>query len=444
MRAFVTLGFCLALGACGGVATPVVIEETTSVGSVEILPIDANTVRAANANSYRPRTLPAIFNRTTGYSGSIRGAGALPDPVYDPEVKPGALQTRIPPAYTSGAYRIGVGDVVLLATPSASNTVEQLSGLLAAQNRRQGYTVQGDGTISIPDIGRVEIGGRTLEEAEAELFNVFVDNQVSPSFSLEVTEFNSQRIAVGGAVASPSVVSIGLTPLSLTEALAKVGGVSNADLDYASIRIYRDGSMYQVPLSAYLETPSLQQLTLAPGDNVFVDTEYDLTKAQAYFTEQLTLRGLRQDARATALAELQTEVGLRRAELEEARANFATKIELDAVERDYAYIAGEVGAQGRYTLPFERKASLADALFDQGQGVPNATGNIAEVYVLRATEDGQGIHAWHLNASNAANLVLATRFELRPNDVIFVSEKPFTALSRMLSEVAPALAILIP
>lgn len=443
MRLFLPVGLCLFLSACG-ISTPVVIEETTAVGSVNIVPIDANSVRSANQSDYRPRTLPAIFSRTTGYSGGLRGAGALPDPASDPQTKPANLTTRIPPAYQPGPYKIGVGDVVILATPSSTNTVEQLSGLLAAQNRRQGYTVQGDGSIAIPDIGRVKIGGRTLEEAEAELFNVLVSNQISPSFSLEVTEFNSQRVSLGGAVGTPSIVPIGLAKLSLSEAIARAGGITASQLEYASIRIYRDGTVYQVPLKAYLETPTLQQITLKPGDNVFVDTAYDLDKAQAYFGEQLALRTLRQDARATALAELQTEIGLRRAEIEEARANFATRIELDAVDRDYAYIAGEVGAQGRYTLPFERTASLADALFDKGQGVPNATGNIAEVYVLRATKDGNGIHAWHLDASNAANLVLATRFELRPNDVIFVSEKPFTALSRMLAEVAPALAILIP
>ncbi len=93
-----------------------------------------------------------------------------------------------------------MGDVVLLATKSGASTVEELSGLLAAQNRRQGYTVQDDGgAIAIPDVGRIMLGGMTLEEAEAELFQALVENQIDPSFSLEIAEFNSQRVAVGGA-----------------------------------------------------------------------------------------------------------------------------------------------------------------------------------------------------------------------------------------------------
>ena len=73
--------------------------------------------------------------------------------------------------------------------------------------------------------------------------------------------------------------------------------------------------------------------------------------------------------------------------------------------------------------------------------MPNETGNISELYVLRADRSGTGVAAWHLNAVNAANLVLATRFELRPNDIIFVAEQPVTTLDRFISQVAPTIAL---
>ena len=80
----------------------------------------------------------------------------------------------VPPAANPGPYRIGVGDVLLLGNEIGGNTVEELSGLLAAQNSRQGYTVQDDGAIAIPDVGRVRLDGLTLEEAEAQLFQSLV------------------------------------------------------------------------------------------------------------------------------------------------------------------------------------------------------------------------------------------------------------------------------
>ncbi|WP_298491107.1 polysaccharide biosynthesis/export family protein [uncultured Maritimibacter sp.] len=417
-----------------------VVEGSTDVGQVEIVPLTAQTVKAANQSTYQPRTLPAIFAHTAGLGGSPRGIGTLPDGAFAQEPRPGSLETRLPPAYTPGPYRLGVGDVVILATPRTASTVEQLSGLLAAQNQRQGYTVQDNGYISIPEVGRIDVDGLTLDEAEARVFDALVAAQVEPSFSLEVAEFNSRRVSVGGAVKSPKVEPITLNPLTLSEALTRAGGITASDLDYASIRLYRDGSLYQISLERYLASADIQKIALKEGDSIFVDSEYDLDKAAGYFAQQIQLATLRQTAQASAMGQLATEIDLRRAELDEGRSNFTTRVALDAVDRDYVYIAGEVGQQSRYTLPFERKATLADALFDKGEGVPNATGNVGEVYVLRGSGDGRGIRAWHLDASNAANLVLATRLELRPNDVIFVSEKPMVGVSRLLSQVGLALA----
>ena len=155
--------------------------------------------------------------------------------------------------------------MVLLATPRAAGSVEQLTGLLAAQNARQGYTVQDDGSINIPDVGRVRIAGLTIEDAEAALFQRLVENQIDPTFSLEISEFNSRRVSIGGAVSQPTVVPVTLTPLYLEEALAAAGGITVEDQDYASIRLYRDGTLYQIPLSQLYSRASLTKTRLLPG-----------------------------------------------------------------------------------------------------------------------------------------------------------------------------------
>lgn len=428
------------LSGCGSLyLSPSIIEETTSAGDVQVVLITSDSVAIANSSPYHPKTLPAFFSRTTGTAASLRGAGTLPDPAYVAEQRPQALATRLPPAYTNGSYNIGIGDVVLLATQQTGSTVAELTGLLVAQNRRQGYTVQDDGTIAIPDVGRVEISGMTMNEAEAELFNRLVENNIDPAFSLEIAEFNSQRVSIGGAVRNPSVVPITLAALHLDEALNVAGGLTSGDSDYTLIRLYRDDKMYQIPLKAYLNDTGIRKMILKPGDSLFVDVEFDLTKAHAFFEQQIRLSEFQQRARVLALSQLSAEINLRRAELTEARVNFETRLELDAVDRDYVYLSGEVGVQGRYTLPFGRSATLADALFDRSSGIPTETGNIAEVYVLRADEFGNGISAWHLDARNAANLILATQFEMRPNDVVFVAEQPVTAWGRVVQQITPSL-----
>ncbi len=399
------------LPGCGAIYHSPSVETVASDGSkVRILPVTAENVMLANRSAYHPKTLPAIFSQGAGAGSGLRGTGPTPDPALTARVRPSELEVRIPPAANPGPYRIGVGDVVLLATPRAGSTVEELSGLLAAQNSRQGYTVQDDGKIAIPDVGRVQIAGMTLEEAEDELFQQLVAAQIEPTFSLEIAEFNSRRVSVGGAVASPTVEPITLTPLYLDEALTAAGGVTVADQDYTSVRLYRDGTIYQIPLTQIYARNGLRRIQLVDGDSVFVDTEYELTLAQAY--------------------------------LDEARDNYLAKVDLDAVERDYVYLAGEVGKQSRFTLPYGRTATLADALYSSANGVPTATADVREIYVLRGSSDPRefaAVTAWHLDARNAANLMLATRFELRPDDVIFIAEQPVTRWNRVIQQITPSL-----
>ncbi|WP_226561908.1 polysaccharide biosynthesis/export family protein [Salipiger thiooxidans] len=433
----------LMLGACGVIYTSPDVNPLAgdADSKVRVLEITPESVMVANRSSYQPKELPGIFFATAGGGSTPRGAGATPEPVIDYQNRPSALETRVPPALPDMPYTIGVGDVLLLATPQVGSTVEQLTGLLAASNSRQGYTVQDDGAIAIPNVGRVQVSGMTLEEAESRLFQRLVENQIDPTFSLEVAEFNSKRVSIGGAVSRPVVAPITLTPLYLDEALAAAGGVTAQDLDYASVRIYRDGTIYQIPLRELYSNRSLAKVKLADGDAVFVDTEYELDLAQAYFEERIRLAEYQQDARVAALDELTAEVNIRRNALNDARDNFMTRLELDSVERDYVYLTGEVGTQARYPIPFGKKAMLADALYSNG-GVSTRTGNPSEIYVLRGSPDPRefgAITAWQLNGRDASNFLLATRFELRPNDVIFVAEQPVTRWNRVIAQITPSL-----
>ena len=70
------------------------------------------------------------------------------------------------------------------------------------------------------------------------------------------------------------------------------------------------------------------------------------------------------------------------------------------------------------------------------------TGNPSQVYVLRGSDDPRefgAVTAWNLDARNAANLILATRMELRPNDIIFVAEQPVTRWNRVITQITPSI-----
>ncbi|SOC00289.1 MULTISPECIES: polysaccharide biosynthesis/export family protein [Rhodobacter] len=433
------------LSGCGVVYHSSSVSPGVSAeGKVRVLPLTAESVMVANAAPYQPRELPSYFRQTAGLSGSMSAPIAAPDAAFDRVTRPGRLDTRLPPPATTPNYRIGIGDVVLLATPQAGSTVEQLTGILAAQTARQGYTVQDDGSISVPTVGRVQIAGQTVDDAEATLFQRFLDKQIDPTFSLEITEFNSKKVAIGGDVSNPGIVPVTLQPLHLDEALAAVGGVKSADLDTAVVRIYRSGKLYQVPLKSVYEKPEIGRMSLLAGDSLFVDTAYELDKAAAYFEEQIKLAEFKQAERQSRLQALQTEIGLRRSELQERRDTFATRLELGAEARDYAYITGEISKQTRYALPYDRKATLADAIYDAGGGLDVARSNLKEIYVLRGSSDPmeyESITAWHLDARNAAAMLLATRFELHANDVIFVATQPVRHWGNVVNAITPSLIV---
>jgi polysaccharide export outer membrane protein len=438
----VALAMSLALSACGVVYQSPKVSRNVGTGlDVREIKVTPETVLLANRSAYSPRNLPQEFYSVASASQGT-GLGALPTAPEAPDRSPGRLELRPPQDLPRQPYRIGVGDVVLLATKSDSNSsLEQLSGLLAAQQQRQGYVVSDDGSISIPDIGRVEIGGLTLTEAQDRIFRFLLDNQVDPAFALEVSDFNSQRVTVGGAVRNAARVPITLVPLTLGDALTATGGVEVKDAEFASIRIYRDGTLYQIPYEDYLARPDMRELTLRDGDAVFVDINYDLDRAFEFYRQEVDVIRLRSQARKDVLDMMETEMSMRRGLLEEQRSNFQARSDLGAEKRDYVYLAGEVTRQNRVALPYAQKAMLADVLYGEG-GYPNMSGNPANIYVLRPSQDPAefgAVTAWHLDMRNAANMTLATRLEMRPNDIIFVEEQPITKWNRVVQQFVPSL-----
>lgn len=430
----------MAVSACGVTYTSPTVKSQAEGAKVRVLSLTPQSVLVANREKYVPRSLPDVFYAATG-GGNVRGATALPPAPYVPNETRGTLTLRLPSDPPVEPYRIGVGDVLMLATKGGANTIQELSGLLAVQNQRQGFTVREDGAISIPDVGAVPVAGMTVEEAESVLFRSLVENQVDPDFSLEVREFNSKKIVVGGAVAKPSIVPVTLTTPNLGQVLTASGGLTLKDEEFASIRLYRDGTLYQIPIPDFYNRPELQRIRLLDGDAIYVDTTYDLDRALSFYKQKIDIINIQNQARAQAVSELSTEIGLRRAALSEQRSNFQSRVALDAEKRDHVYLAGEVAKQSRFTLPYGRQATLADVLYSSG-GFSTETGNPAHIYVLRASSNPAefgAVTAWHLNASNAINITIATNMEMRPNDVVFIEEQPITKWGRALRQFFPPL-----
>lgn len=432
LRTAVFAALLMGLSSCGVTYVSSRVVGRTGDTDVRVIRLSAETVLLANSQPYAPRGLPPAFYQADAGGSSPRGLGALPEPPVFPNLTPGKLELRPPPQVEHGPYRLGVGDVLRMGM-SNSQTVEPVTGKLQGETSQQQFTLRDDGAISMPKVGTVPLAGLTIEEAEAILFQRLLDAGVDPTVSLEVAAFNSQRISIGGAVGSAQILSLTLNRLDLGQALAAAGGITAPDPKFTSIRLYRNGELFQIPLEDFLMRNDLQALPVVAGDAIYVDTTYDLDRAQTFYESQIAVIALRRADRTSALAEIQAEIDLRRGAFEAREA-------LGANERDYVYLTGEVANQRRWPLPFGQQASLADVLFDSG-GFNNETGNPAHIYVLRASTDpaqSGTITAWNLDARNAAAFTLAPRFEMRPDDIVFIEQQPITRWNRAIQQSIPS------
>jgi len=457
MRGMIPVVLALSMAGCGVVYTSPQVRDGSPLGDakgtdydVEVIVLTEETARAANLQPYIPARLPLALQpgaaeRTRNVVRSSVPDTLIPppEPQFLPERRPEFIPDRFPPLAAPEPYRIGPADVVLLSV-NAPATLNDLPALINAQSKRQGYVVQDDGSIAIPDVGRVQIGGLTTPDAEAAIFRALVAAGIDPSFSLEVAEFNSQRISVGGDVGSPQLVPITLTPLYLHEAIQAAGGLRVSDPSVAKVQLFRGNEVYQIGGERFLSDPTARQVVMRDGDSIQVVSEFSEAAAQLFFDQQLALRQsqIQQTQSALTLTNVLSQVQdneLQR--LAEERAIFERRLELGAVEQNFAYVTGEVRRAQRVPLPFERRASLAEVMFHKDiQGLAIETADFSEIYVIRAASDPRlmgKLTAYHLNAENAVNFASATRLEIHPNDVVFVAEQPITSWNRVISQILP-------
>ena len=180
------------------------------------------------------------------------------------------LQALPPPKAAAGMedYNIGVADVInvtVFGEPDAS---------------RLNATVDNDGTIDMPLIGRVKVAGQTSRAVEKEIRDRLGEKYLrNPSVSVEIIKYRSKTIMIQGNVNMP-----GEYPLegnvSITSALARAGSMSINAGSYVIIsrRIDDKGGTEQIKVTRRdIETGKAQSVFLKDGDTVLVP------KAETFF-----------------------------------------------------------------------------------------------------------------------------------------------------------------
>ncbi|WP_084166578.1 polysaccharide export protein [Pseudomonas knackmussii] len=286
-------------------------------------------------------------------------------------------------AYHPQDYRIGPSDLLYI-------TVWDHPELTAPSGQQQqidanGRLVRPDGTLFYPYIGTVRVAGRTIEEVRSEIASRLAQYVESPQVDLAILRFASQKVVVNGAFAKAGAQPITTTPLSLMEAVS-TAGVNAGSADLSNLVLKRDGREYALNLDALndLQQSDLYSVYLKDGDQVYLPYN----------------------------------------------------------DRRKVYLMGEVNAPRAITYK-TKNLNLADALGSVG-GLNQASSNGKAVYVIRGVEDlaRQKAKVFQLDAQSPTAFILAQRFNLQPQDVVYVGPAGVTRWNRLISQLVPSTTII--
>lgn len=135
--------------------------------------------------------------------------------------------------------------------------------------------ISDDGTIPVPLVGAVQVGGLSPAEAAQKVETAFRDGRflVDPHVTITVTQSRSQRISVLGEVGTPGRYSIESNQ-TIFDVLAQAGGAKEtaADVVYL-LRPDKNGQIERIPIDLKGLTDSQRTMPtqlLRGGDSVFV------------------------------------------------------------------------------------------------------------------------------------------------------------------------------
>jgi polysaccharide export outer membrane protein len=193
-------------------------------------------------------------------------------------------------------YRVGPNDVLAITVFDQP----QLTGR---------YMVQTDGSFAFPLLGRLNVGGLTVQAVETQVREALAKGYLkNPQVGVSVEEFRSQQVFIVGEVRQPGILQF-TGSMTMIEALARAGSTTErAGVEAVIVRtpdgvlppdaaaLARaqkgdDANVIRVNLET-LQTGALSQnVTLRSGDTIFVPrSETVFVSGQVYRPGEYTIR----------------------------------------------------------------------------------------------------------------------------------------------------------
>ena len=112
------------------------------------------------------------------------------------------------------------------------------------------YTVDSDGSITFPLIGRVQVAGKTTREIEEQITKLLAGDYIRrPQVAVEIAQFRSRSIFVLGEVKNPGRYTI-QGPQTLLEVIAHAGSTTATASNTIIVQRYKEGIANAVSTAA--------------------------------------------------------------------------------------------------------------------------------------------------------------------------------------------------
>lgn len=279
----------------------------------------------------------------------------------------------------SGQYLVGPGDVLQVTVWGHPELTIPAGSFRDAET--SGQQVGENGYLYYPYIGLVKAAGMNiaaLRDILTERLSQYIQN---PQLDVRVVAFRSKRVYVVGEVRNPGILPLNDLPMTIADAISMAGGLTPAGYK-SGVNISRNGKVYEIDLKAlYDHADSSQNLMLRHGDIVNV---------------------------------------------------------LDRSQQK-VFVMGEVRNPSSVEI-INGDLSLAAALGEVG-GVNQTTANPSAIYVIRNADDTRP-EIYHLDAQFATGMLLAERFEMQAQDVIFVDAAGVSQWNRVISQLLPSISVI--
>jgi polysaccharide export outer membrane protein len=276
-------------------------------------------------------------------------------------------------------YLIGPGDVLQIIVWDHPELTIPAGSFRDAET--SGQQVGDDGYVYYPYVGLIKAIGMNiaaLRDVLTEELSAYIQD---PQLDVRVVGYRSKRVYVVGEVNEPGLLPLNDVPLTIADAISLSGGLTS-DAYKSGVNVSRDGVVHEIDLRALYDfADSSQNLMLKHGDIVNV---------------------------------------------------------LDRSQQK-VFVMGEV-RNPRSVEIVNGELTLAGALGEVG-GVNQNTANPGAMYVIRGTDKDQP-QIFHLDASYASGLLLAERFDLQAQDVLFVDTAGVSQWNRVISQLLPSISII--